>query len=103
MCGITGLFYPNDTMRVEQSLLNKMTDSLTHRGPDDRGIFIDKNIGLGFRRLSIIDLSRQGNQPMLNEDSTVCIVCNGEIYNFVDLKHLLETKGHIFRAAQILK
>ena len=98
MCGITGLFYQNDTMRVEQSLLNKMTDSLTHRGPDDRGIFIDKNIGLGFRRLSIIDLSRQGNQPMLNEDSTVCIVCNGEIYNFVDLKHLLETKGHIFRS-----
>src|SRR3989344_5104838 len=90
MCGIAG-FYGNGG----EIILKKMTRSLAHRGPDDEGFYISQNIGLGHRRLSIIDL-KSGHQPMSNEDGTVWIVFNGEIYNFQELKKQLESKGHKF-------
>jgi asparagine synthase (glutamine-hydrolysing) len=73
-----------------------MTDTLTHRGPDDRGIFEEPGVGLGHRRLSIIDLSPAGRQPMANEDGSLLIVYNGEIYNFRELRKGLEERGHVF-------
>ncbi|MDP7324500.1 MAG: asparagine synthase (glutamine-hydrolyzing), partial [Candidatus Woesearchaeota archaeon] len=90
MCGICGFTFE------DKKLLKSMTDLLTHRGPDEQGTFNDKNISLGHRRLSIIDL-KTGQQPMANEDETVWIVFNGEIYNYTDLKVELEKKGHTFR------
>ena len=93
MCGIAGLRTFNEA--VDRSVLDRMCDLLNHRGPDDRGVFIDGSIGLSMRRLSIIDLS-SGHQPIFNEDKSLCIVFNGEIYNFPDLRFDLEKKGHRF-------
>ncbi|NKB23695.1 MAG: asparagine synthase (glutamine-hydrolyzing) [Kiritimatiellae bacterium] len=98
MCGITGIFYPGGNKNVKHSVLNRMTDSLLHRGPDDRGTWIHKNVGLGFRRLSIIDLSSAGRQPMSNENESIWLVFNGEIYNFEMLRKTLLSKGHIFKS-----
>jgi len=98
MCGITGIFYFDNDKLVERYLLDQMTDSLRHRGPEDRGIYIDGNIGLGFRRLSIIDLSPAGHQPMCNENGTVWIVFNGEIYNYHELRLTLMHKKHKFKS-----
>lgn len=97
MCGIVGQFNFND-IPIKRELLIKMRDELIHRGPDDAGVFINKNIGLGFRRLSILDLSAAGHQPICNEDKTVWIVFNGEIYNFLDLRKNLEQKSHKFKS-----
>ncbi|MBW2999234.1 asparagine synthase (glutamine-hydrolyzing) [Candidatus Woesearchaeota archaeon] len=95
MCGITGIYnFRKET--VDNELLKEMTNILHYRGPDDSGYFVDKNIGLGHRRLSIIDLSEKGSQPMHNEDETVWVKFNGEIYNFEELKKDLEKKGHRF-------
>lgn len=93
MCGITGFAGFED-----KKLIRKMADILSHRGPDDSGYFIGKNVCLGHRRLSIIDVGG-GKQPMYNEDNTVCIVFNGEIYNYLELKQALEKKGHKFRTS----
>lgn len=90
MCGIAGYVGQGD-----RDILKTMTDAIAHRGPDDDGFFIDGNIGLGFRRLSIIDLAG-GKQPMFNEDKTVAVIYNGEIYNFRELKSELERLGHRF-------
>lgn len=98
MCGIAGIIYCDKDRAVDPVLLERMTNQLRHRGPDDDGVFLDNNIGLGFRRLSIIDLSPQGHQPMCNEDGTVWIVFNGEIYNFQELRPMLEKKGHRFKS-----
>jgi len=95
MCGITGKVYYDQDRPVEQRTLRAMCQSLVHRGPDDDGFYLKGNIGLAMRRLSIIDL-QTGKQPIHNEDRTIWIVCNGEIYNFPDLRHDLETKGHRF-------
>ena len=97
MCGICGLLYRNGR-QVDSSLLKKMTAVLKHRGPDDDGYFCDAEIGLGFRRLSIIDLGG-GRQPMPNEDGSVQVVFNGEIYNFKSLREELSAKGHVFRTS----
>ena len=96
MCGIVGIFQSNQC--VEGELLKKMTDVVQHRGPDDFGYYLnpEKNLGLGFRRLSIIDLQK-GHQPLSNEEGTIWIIFNGEIYNFLELKCLLENKGHKFK------
>ena len=91
MCGLVGVFQKKP---VNQKILLKMTNIMAHRGPDDEGIFIDKNIGLGHRRLAIIDLKPTGHQPMFNEDKTLSIVYNGEIYNFPEIKKKLEKKHH---------
>lgn len=81
---------------VEASTIRRMCQSIVHRGPDDEGIFVKDGAGLGVRRLSIIDLSG-GHQPVFNEDKTICIVYNGEIYNFPELRRDLEGRGHRFR------
>jgi len=96
MCGICGKIYFDHSRAVNKSELKGMTDLLVHRGPDDEGFYINRNIGLGFRRLSIIDLTT-GHQPLTNEDETIWIVFNGEIYNFLDLRRDLMKKGHTFR------
>lgn len=95
MCGICGIVdLPNS--EISNDLIKKMTDKLEHRGPDDEGYFEFNNIGLGHRRLSIIDLNT-GHQPILNEDNNIVIVFNGEIYNFQELENELKLKGHIFK------
>ncbi|MBU2689435.1 MAG: asparagine synthase (glutamine-hydrolyzing) [Candidatus Eisenbacteria bacterium] len=91
MCGIAGF-----TAADERSI-RAMTDIIAHRGPDDSGILIEPGLSLGHRRLSIIDLSECGHQPMLNEDGSIVVVYNGEIYNSPELRHRLEAKGHRFR------
>ena len=96
MCGIVGLFDPKGQRPIDRDLLSRMNDSQYHRGPDDDGLFVDPGIGLGFRRLAIIDLSG-GHQPLFNEDHSVVIVFNGEIYNFKQLVPVLEARGHVFR------
>ena len=88
------MFDPED--RVSQSLLKDMADAIRHRGPDDEGFYVAGPIGLGFRRLSIIDLSG-GHQPLSNENGTVWIVFNGEIYNYRTLREELVSKGHVFK------
>lgn len=97
MCGFVGEFKFNG-QNVDENTLNKMRDCLQHRGPNDSGAFCQGSIGLGFRRLSILDLSPAGHQPMSNEDGTVWIVFNGEIYNFQELRLELEKKGHKFKS-----
>jgi asparagine synthase (glutamine-hydrolysing) len=96
MCGICGKLNFDRDNEVSQALLKAMADSIAHRGPDDDGYYFAGQIGLGFRRLSIIDLAG-GHQPLSNEDGTVWIVFNGEIYNYQDLREDLLKKGHVFR------
>ena len=96
MCGICGKLNFDREARVASALLKKMADAIEHRGPDDEGYFASGPVGFGFRRLSIIDLNT-GHQPLSNEDETVWIVFNGEIYNFQELRDQLTAKGHIFR------
>ena len=96
MCGIAGIYHIKTLEPVREDLLKAMTDALVHRGPDDEGFYCSGPIGLGHRRLSIIDLA-DGHQPMTNEDRTVWVVFNGEIYNFTDLHGFLKSKGHRFQ------
>ncbi len=97
MCGINGIAIPKQlNRRVSESRLVAMRDTLTHRGPDDYGLYIGSGVGLGHRRLSIVDLDG-GRQPMANEDHCVWIVFNGEIYNHRDLRLELEERGHRYR------
>ncbi len=96
MCGICGVAYSEREHPVDPAMLAHMTLLLAHRGPDSDGFFLRPGIGLGFRRLSIIDLDT-GDQPIDNEDRTLTLVCNGEIYNAVELRETLEAKGHMFR------
>jgi asparagine synthase (glutamine-hydrolysing) len=97
MCGIAGKLYFDQERKVTQQELLFMTDSLVHRGPDSEGAWVDGNIGLAHRRLAIIDLSTAASQPMSNEDGSVWITFNGEIYNFQELRRELEERGHVFR------
>jgi len=96
MCGITGIVYLERERKINPASLKKMSDALHHRGPDDEGHYIQQNVGLGFRRLSIIDLST-GHQPLANEDDSIWIVFNGEIYNYHELHDDLISKGHVFK------
>jgi asparagine synthase (glutamine-hydrolysing) len=98
MCGISGKLYLDGARAVERDVLERMNAALAHRGPDDGGIYCGGPIGLTHRRLSIIDLSPAGHQPMSNEDGTIWIVFNGEIYNFLSLRPALEERGHRFRS-----
>jgi asparagine synthase (glutamine-hydrolysing) len=84
MCGINGILHLQSQKKVDERILTKMRDSLEHRGPDDKGLFIENNIGLGHRRLSILDVSAAGHQPFLSDDGRYVMVYNGEIYNFKD-------------------
>jgi asparagine synthase (glutamine-hydrolysing) len=96
MCGIVGIFDRCGQSEIARPLLRRMTDVIGHRGPDGEGIYNAPGIGLGFRRLAIIDLAG-GDQPMFNEDRTVCLVFNGEIYNYQPLMAELAALGHRFR------
>jgi asparagine synthase (glutamine-hydrolysing) len=96
VCGICGICHSDTERRVDEGLLEAMRDALVHRGPDEGGIVVDGSIGLAMRRLSIIDLAG-GHQPLSNEDGTVHLVCNGEIYNHAELRRDLEARGHVFR------
>lgn len=98
MCGIGGVVYFDNNRKVEASLLKRMADSIYHRGPDDEGYYIDRNAGLCFRRLSIIDLAA-GHQPITDEKSGLSIIFNGEIYNFMELREKLKKKGYVFKTA----
>src|SRR5881628_925864 len=95
MCGIVGKF-SLDERPIDRGLIARIADRLSHRGPDDEGYYVSGPIGLASRRLSIIDLDT-GRQPISNEDGTVWVVLNGEIYNFVELRADLERRGHCFR------
>ena len=96
MCGIAGQFNFQRHEPVERETIVRMADSIAHRGPDDEGFFITGPVGLGFRRLSIIDLAG-GHQPMSDAEETVWIIFNGEIYNYRELRAELQKKGHQFR------
>lgn len=98
MCGICGVYNFNKEKQVEHLALKRMCDILKHRGPDDEGFYLRKNIGFGHRRLSVIDIE-SGHQPMPNEDNTVWIVQNGEIYNYLELRENLIFKGHRFKTS----
>jgi asparagine synthase (glutamine-hydrolysing) len=96
MCGICGKLMFDSKATVTPALVKAMAETIYHRGPDDEGYYVSGPIGLGFRRLSIIDL-QSGHQPVSNEDGTIQIIFNGEIYNFQELRAFLVTKGHVFR------
>src|SRR5437763_1174257 len=98
MCGICGIAIPEHLRRrMDGAAVVRMRDALTHRGPDDAGLFVDSHVALGHRRLSIVDLSG-GHQPMFNEDNSIAIVFNGEIYNHQDFRPDLEARGHRYRS-----
>jgi len=96
MCGIVGIVDRAGAREIDRALLGRMNDSQSHRGPDEQGLFVAPGVGLGHRRLSIIDLS-SGQQPLFNEDHSVVVVYNGEIYNFQELSRELIERGHVFR------
>src|SRR5687767_15656572 len=93
MCGIAGKLSLSGP--VEQSLLERMCSVIEHRGPDSRGLFLDEGVGLGVQRLRVIDL-QTGDQPIFNEDRSVVVVLNGEIYNYKELSEELRGRGHVF-------
>src|SRR5271163_1029861 len=95
MCGIFGLLNLKPGGDLPRSLMERMGQVIKHRGPDDDGFYYGRGVALGMRRLSIIDVAG-GHQPLSNEDGTVWVVLNGEIYNFHDLRRELEGKGHVF-------
>src|SRR5260221_12924211 len=96
MCGICGIFYQDRTRRVDRSTLASMNRQITHRGPDDEGLFVDANVGIAMRRLSIIDV-KSGHQPLSNETCDVWIVYIGEIYYHRDSRKDISALGHDYR------
>ena len=96
MCGIAGQFNYVRHERVDPDVIRRMAQSIAHRGPDDEGYLISGSLGLGFRRLSIIDLAG-GHQPMSDVEQTVWVIFNGEIYNYKELQAELEQRGHRFQ------
>ena len=97
MCGIAGIFNISGEP-PDPAVLKRMTDAIAHRGPDGEGHYVDGGVGLGHRRLAIIDLSDAARQPMSNETGTIWLTYNGEIYNFQELRGELEAKGHLFKS-----
>lgn len=101
MCGICGIVDTSGTFKIGEDLIHRMCSAIAHRGPDDEGVYIETkgpSVGLGHRRLSIIDLSAAGHQPMSNEDGSIRVILNGEIYNYRELKTSLEEAGHKFKS-----
>ena len=97
MCGINGILHLQPQKKVDERTLTKMRDTLEHRGPDDKGLFIENNLGLGHRRLSVLDVSEAGHQPFLSENGRYVMVYNGEIYNFKDFYPELKNNGFTIR------
>jgi asparagine synthase (glutamine-hydrolysing) len=98
MCGICGVISVDANERIDPELILRMRETLVHRGPDDAGLYIGPGVGLGHRRLSIIDLRPEGRQPLGNEDNSIQLVFNGEIYNFQELREELIKRGHHLRS-----
>src|SRR6266542_5649037 len=98
MCGICGIYFYREPRDVERHLLNRMMETIAHRGPDGQGTYYDSGLALGHLRLSIIDLNT-GDQPICNEDRSIWIVYNGEVYNFEELRRGLIAQGHSFRSS----
>jgi len=96
MCGITGIFETRGKNEIERDVLARMNESQHHRGPDEGSYHIEPGLGLGHRRLSIIDVAT-GQQPIFNEDGSVVVIYNGEIYNYQELIPELVALGHVFR------
>ncbi len=96
MCGFVG--YTRFETDGSTEIIKKMTDAISHRGPDSDGVYVDEHVALGFRRLSIIDLSDEGKQPMFNENEDIVLVFNGEVYNYQALREELISKGHQFHS-----
>ncbi|HSS74905.1 MAG TPA: hypothetical protein VLK53_15200, partial [Gaiellaceae bacterium] len=97
MCGIAGI-YDLRGRPIADAELRAMNDLIRHRGPDDGGQYVEQGLGLANRRLAIIDLSPAGHQPMANEDGSLLLVYNGELYNFLELVPVLEARGHQFHS-----
>ena len=97
MCGIAGVVAFTERLRPDSAMLRAMCDTIRHRGPDDFGCAISDRVALGMRRLAIIDPTG-GKQPVYNEDRSVAVVLNGEIYNYLELRRALAAKGHRFRS-----
>src|SRR6266704_3354409 len=98
MCGIVGILHRDAERPVDPAVIRSMCDAIRHRGPDDDGLLVEGRVGLGMRRLSIIDLAG-GKQPITNEDGSKVIVFNGEIYNYRELRSDLARRRHRFRTA----
>src|SRR5438309_9983761 len=98
MCGISGFLNRDSAQPADRDLVARMTSVIAHRGPDGSGLHVQGPVALGHRRLAIIDLSSAGAQPMTNEDGTVWITFNGEIYNYLELRSELVARGHVFRS-----
>lgn len=98
MCSICGIFDMSKENRIDRDILLKMNSKLEHRGPDESTILIEENLGMGYNRLSIIDL-KSGMQPIYNEDGSIILICNGEIFNYKELRESLTQKGHRFHTA----
>ncbi|MGH2480500.1 MAG: asparagine synthase (glutamine-hydrolyzing), partial [Ktedonobacteraceae bacterium] len=96
MCGICGVYNAQSGQPAAARLIEHMMDVLVHRGPDDQGLYLERELGLGFQRLSIIDLTG-GKQPVTNETGTIQLVFNGEIWNYRELQRELRTRGHLLR------
>jgi asparagine synthase (glutamine-hydrolysing) len=96
MCGIAGIYNYATCAPVDLEVLRRMTNLLVHRGPDGEGYYVENGLGLGHRRLSIIDIAG-GKQPIFNEDGTVAVVFNGEIYNYLELRRIVEGRGHVLK------
>ncbi|MBH41822.1 MAG: asparagine synthetase B, partial [Candidatus Magasanikbacteria bacterium] len=96
MCGIFGAYSTKGRVTINEKELKILTDTMLHRGPDGSGYVVASNFAFGHRRLSIIDLSEKGQQPMYDKDRTVCIVFNGEIYNFQEIREELLELGFLF-------
>src|SRR5664280_2377928 len=97
MCGICGIINFNGKP-VHEAPIRKMMEVQKHRGPDDDGVFLEDTVGFGFVRLSILDLSTAGHQPMFSYDNRYVMVFNGEIYNYIELRDELRNKGHVFHS-----
>src|SRR5437773_10031655 len=95
MCGICGIVYSGEERRVQRDTLAQLNTQIVHRGPDDDGFFVEGNVGLAMRRLSIIDI-RTGQQPISHEDESLWIAYNGEIYNHRELRSTLEARRHCY-------
>jgi len=98
MCGIFGIKFTDSQRFADPELVKRSTDLMRHRGPDDSGYFVEGSLGLGHRRLSIIDLSPLGHQPMFNKNGSVALVYNGEIYNYLEIFNELRKRGHVFKS-----
>ena len=98
MCGIAGIYNFHSSHYVEKNILSEMVTKLKHRGPDGSGQYLRQNIGLGHTRLAILDISPAGKQPMSNQDQTIWITYNGEIYNYQSLRTSLQVKGYDFQS-----